>query len=98
MTDLAEALIDLRYFIAMNRMEQARVYAQDYAGPYAGEIEVCLECGKDIPCTMRDEALVLIGLIFSRPNLVAQLPYCHDTDFMDTMGPIVELFHDRGYL
>lgn len=98
MNDLAEALVDLRYFVAMDRLEQAKVYVHDYSGPYAGEIEVCMEYGNAIPCTLQNEALVLIGLIFQKPDLVAQLPFCTDTNFQNELGPIVEMFHDRGYL
>lgn len=98
MNDLADALVDVRYFIALDRMEQAKVYLQDYKGPYAGEMEVCLEYANAIPCTLHNEALVLIGLMFQKPDLVAQLPFCRDSDFMNQLGPIVEMFYDRGYL
>lgn len=98
MNDLSEAMIDLRYFIAMGRMEQAREYAKSYTGPYAGEIEICLEYGNAIPCTLQNEALVLVGLMFSKPDLVAQLPFCSDRQFWDQIAPTVEVFYDRGYL
>lgn len=98
MNDLADALVDLRYFVSLDRMEQARIYIREYKGPYAGKLEECLECGTDIPCTLQNEALVLIGLLFGKPDLVAQLPHCRDTDFMWKLAPIVEMFYNRGYL
>lgn len=98
MSDLADALVDLRYFIAMDRIEQAREYAHTYKGPYAGELEVCLEYMNAIPCTLTNEALVLIGLVTQKSDLVAQLPFCSDQNFANTIGPIVEMFYDRGYL
>jgi hypothetical protein len=98
MSDLAEVLIDLRYYVSLGRVDQAQVYATDFGGSWARELGDCIENGRAVPCTLSNEEVVLVGLVFGHPHLVAQLPHCQDAQFMLEVAPIVEMFYDRGYL
>lgn len=96
--EFIEVLLDLRYFIARDRIEQAQEIAGIYRGPYYTEIRDAVSRGPSPPYREADDILCIVGMLYGIPELAARANQIKDEDLAAELTKCLDLFYNRGYV
>lgn len=95
---LLQVLLDIRYFVALDRTEQAGEIAHQYRGPYYELVRGALEHGVLPPIRIDEDMLCMVGLIYCVPEFAARAQYVEDEELSTELSRILEVYYSRGYL